>query len=262
MDQPTAPTPPPKPPRPAVSWEPPVLAAPPPPPARTLPVPAIVAVCLAVVFAAGVVSVAVVRKLVARAPGASSAGFDPANDWRSPDELMRIGNKKGGLSFRRQLARAAERATKRSVPGSLIAFDEAAVIDDLGSTMRGTVGYRGRTSQAIDEGVHVDGRQRHYFHPRGAVIVDAVCVTGLSDCERRDLILDATEGAILDGLDQPGVDALLPASGRCEVESKPFAGTLATCQFDDEGLVLSIQKLSLEETRRAMQGLAGKPAAR
>jgi hypothetical protein len=158
------------------------------------------------------------------------------------------------------MARAAERATKRMVPDSSIVFDDAAVIEDLGTTMRGTVGYRGRTSQAIDEGVHVEGRQRHYFHPKGAVIVDIVCVTSLSTCERRDLLLDTTEGAILQSVDQPGVDALLPESGRCEVEHKPFAGTLATCQFTDEGMVLSLQKLSLEDTRRALQGLAAKPA--
>ena len=87
------------------------------------------------------------------------------------------------------------------------------------------------------------------------MIVDVVCVTDLSTCERRDLLLDTIEGAILSSVDQPGVDALLPESGRCEVEHKPFAGTLATCQFTDEGMVLSLQKLSLEETRRAMQGL-------
>jgi hypothetical protein len=221
-------------------------------------VPLVVAMCVGVISMAALVGVVAVRRLVvahAKA-GKAGAGFIAANDWRSPDELMRVGNDKGGLSFRRQMARAAERATKRMVPNSLIAFDEAAVIDDLGTTMRGTVGYRGRTSQAIDEGVHVDGRQRHYFHPKGAVIVDAVCVTGLSDCERRDQLLDTVEGAILDSVDQPGVEALLPESGRCEVEHKPFAGTLATCQFADEGMVLSLQKLSLEETRRAMQGFS------
>jgi hypothetical protein len=234
-----------------------MIADPPPPPAATrLPVGIVVAVCVAVALAAGVVSRAVVRGLLKRSPGsASSAGFFAANDFRSPDELMRVGNEKGGLTFRRQLARAAERATKRTVPGSSIMFDEAAVIDDLGTTMRGTVGYRGQTSQSIDEGVHVDGQQRHYFHPQGAVIVDAVCVTSLSDCQERDLLLDAAEDAILTSMNQPGVDALLPPNGRCEVEHKPFAGTLATCQFSDEGLVLSLQKLSLEETRRAMQKL-------
>lgn len=257
MDQPAAP--PPQPPRAIASWEPPVLAAPPPRPTpRRLPVPLIVAMCLAAVSLAAVVGIVAVRRLiVAHAKGGRpGAGFIAANDWRSPDELMRVGNAKGGLIFRRQMARAAERATKRMVPGSSIAFDDAAAIDDLGTTMRGTVGYRGRTSQAIDEGVHVEGRQRHYFHPKGAVIVDIVCVTSLSTCDRRDLLLDTTEGAILQSVNQPGVDALLPESGRCEVEHKPFAGTLATCQFTDEGMVLSLQKLSLQETRRAMQGLA------
>jgi hypothetical protein len=215
-----------------------------------------VAICLAVASMAALVSFVAVRRLVTAAHGGKSGAWSiAANDFRSPDELMRIGNEKGGLTFRRQIARAAERATKRSVPNSLIVFDEAAVIDDLGTTMRGTVGYRGKTTQSIDEGVHVDGQQRHYFHPQGAVIVDAVCVTSLSDCQERDLLLDAAEEAILGSLNQPGVDALLPANGRCEVEHKPFAGTLATCQFSDEGLVLSLQKLSLEDTRRAMQKL-------
>jgi hypothetical protein len=224
---------------------------------------AVIGICLVVLFAAGIVSGVVVPRLLKGRSGTTSESLakELASASFSPYELVRKSNAARGKDFRRGLARAAERATRRTAPGSAVTFDDETTIDDLGTTMRGRVGYRGRAGGSATDPVQVEGEQRQFFHPNGMVIVDVVCLPALSSCERRDLLLDATEGAILEHLNAKRPDAMLPESGRCEIESNFMAGSLATCEFGEDGLVLTLQMLSLEETRRALNAQARTPDA-
>jgi hypothetical protein len=221
----------------------------------SLPIPLVVAIGLAVAFAAGVGSKAVVRRLLA--PAAPAAAAAAANTVGDPYGFLRRGSETGGQAFRRKLARAAERSTKRAAPGTKVTFDEETAIEDLGPAMRGRVGYRGQVYENADDfdGVRVEGEQRQYFHTGGAVIVDAVCAPEASDCGGRHALLEATEAAVLEHLDGSGLDGLLPERGRCEVPDGGAAAALASCEFTD-GVVLTVQRLTLEETRQALQGLA------
>lgn len=252
-------------------YVPPSFPTPPPgapePPPRSTGVKTIAAgACLVAFVTMGFVGKAVVRSLL---PSGGTAGVnetavdDPLTGVSTPDQLIRHGNEKGGYVFRRKLARAAERATKRSAPGSSVVFDEETVIEDLGAVVRGRVGYRGQVRDTPDDfdGVKVEGEQRQYFHSQGAVIVDAVCLPALSGCGNRDTLLDNTEAQVLDNLSQPGIDALLPARGRCDVNHQVMAGSLATCEFRD-GLVLTLQKLELSDAQRTLRGLSGDPGSR
>ena len=217
----------------------------------TLSTPVVVALGLAVLFAAGVVSRAVLRRAV--------GGSKPAQQAveRNPYEFMREGSQTGGEVFRRQLARIPERALKRTTPGSSIMFDEQTVLEDLGPAMRGRVGYRGQVHEPGDfDGVRVEGEQRQYFHAGGTVIIDAACVPAMLDCTQRDGLLDATETAVLENLGKPGLDGLLPERGRCEVPAGSTAAALSSCEFSD-GLVLTIQRLSRSETRQAFSYVDG-----
>ncbi len=216
----------------------------------TLSTPVVVALGLAVLFAAGVVSRAVLR----RAVGGSKATA-PQTIERNPYEFIREGSQSGGEVFRRQLARIPERALKRITPGASIMFDEQMALEDLGASMRGQVGYRGQVRQPDDfDGVRVEGEQRQYFHAGGAVIIDVACVPAMSDCTRRDGLLDETETAVLENLGNPGLDGLLPERGRCAVPDGSTAAALSSCEFSD-GLVLTIQRLSVAQTRQALSPL-------
>lgn len=220
----------------------------------SIPIPAVVAIGLAVALAAGVASRAVVRRVLTGSTAAAAKTVD------NPYDFLRTGAKTGGQTFRRKLARVAERSTRRATPGSSILFDEETAIDDLGSAMRGQVGYRGQVREDADDfdGVLVEGEQRQYFHVKGAVVVDAVCAPRVSECGGRDGLLEATEAAVLAHLDEPGLDGLLPERGRCEVPDESTAAALASCEFDD-GVVLTVQRLTLAETRQVLQPVAGQP---
>jgi hypothetical protein len=219
-----------------------------------LSIPVVAVIGFAVVLTAGVVSRAVVRRLAAGPKAATAAVV------ASPYDFLRQGSAEGGQTFRRRLARAAERATKRATLGSSIMFDEETVIEDLGSAMRGQVGYRGQVHEDADDfdGVRVEGEQRQYFHVGGAVIVDAVCAPKASDCSGRNRLLDATEAAVLEHLDATGLDGLLPEDGTCAVPDGSTAAALVSCEFAS-GLVLTVQRLSLAETRQALQPVAATP---
>jgi hypothetical protein len=224
----------------------------------TLSTPVVVALGLAVLFAAGVVSRAVLRRVVGGSKPAAQQTVE-----RNPYEFMREGSQTGGQVFRRQLARIPERALKRMTPGSSIMFDEEMVLEDLGTAMRGRAGYRGQVREPDDfDGVRVEGEQRQYFHAGGTVIVDAACVPAMSDCTRRDGLLDETETAVLANLGKPGLDGLVPERGRCEVPAGSTAAALSSCEFSD-GLVLTIQRLSVSETRQGFSHLdAGRAGQR
>jgi hypothetical protein len=217
-------------------------------------VPVVARIGLGVLLTAGVINLAACRPGNARDP-------QPSAD-ASPTDLLRKGNAAGGRTFRMQLARAAERATKRAAGRNSIMFDEETVLEDLGSTMRGRVGYRGQVHADRDDfdGTRVEGEQRHYFHPQGAVIVDAVCAPKVSDCSGRTGLLDATETAVLQHLDTPGVDPLLPEGGRCEVPEGSTAAALMSCELAG-GLVLTVQRLTLAETRQVLEKAAAYASA-
>ena len=219
----------------------------------SIPLPVVVAIGLAVALAAGVASRAAVRRMLAGSPAAAAA----ASAVDDPYDFLRAGSRSGGQTFRRRLARAAERSTKRATPGAKIVFDEETAIEDLGSAMRGQVGYRGQVYADADDfdGVRVEGEQRQYFHTNGAVIVDAVCAPAASDCGGRDRLLEATEAAVLERLDGRGLEGLLPERGRCEVPEESTAAALASCEFAD-GVVLTVQRLTLAEARLALQPVA------
>jgi hypothetical protein len=218
----------------------------------SIPLPVVVAIGLAVALAAGVASRAVVRRMLAGSPAAAAP-----NAVDDPYDFLRTGSRSGGQTFRRRLARAAERSTRRATPGAKVVFDEEAAIEDLGSAMRGQAGYRGQVYADADDfdGVRVEGEQRQYFHTNGAVIVDAVCAPAASDCGDRDRLLDATEAAVLERLDGRGLEGLLPERGRCEVPEESTAAALASCELDD-GVVLTVQRLTLAEARLALQPVA------
>lgn len=219
----------------------------------SIPLPVVVAIGLAVAFAAGVASKAVVRCMLAPSTPAAAA----ANAVGDPYDFLRRGSQTGGQAFRRKLARAAERSMKRAAPGAKVTFDEETAIDDLGSAMRGQVGYRGQVYENADDvdGVRVEGEQRQYFHSNGAVIVDAVCAPAASDCGGRDRLLEATEAAVLERLDGRGLEGLLPERGRCAAPEESTAAALASCEFAD-GVVLTVQRLTLAEARLALQPVA------
>jgi hypothetical protein len=124
--------------------------------------------------------------------------------------------------------------------------------------VRGTVGYGGQARENEDDfdGVRVEGEQRQFYHPRGMVIVDVVCVPSLSGCDEKARLLDTTEAAVLGNLTATRIDALLPETSRCEVQHQIMAGSLATCEYAN-GLFLTMQQLSVDDTRQAMRGLAG-----
>jgi hypothetical protein len=199
------------------------------------------------------VAVAVAVLGLAACRGGSAPAASTTAD-ASPVELLRKGNAAGGRPFRMQLARAAERATKRSAGRNSIMFDEEIVLEELGSTMRGRVGYRGQVHADRDDfdGVRVEGEQRQYYHPQGAVIVDAVCAPKVSGCDGRTGLLDTAENAVLQHLDTPGVDPLLPEGGRCEVPEGSTASALMSCELAD-GTILTVQRLSLAETRQSLE---------
>jgi hypothetical protein len=219
--------------------------------APSVPLPVVVVLALAVALAAGVASRAVVGRVLSGSTPAAAKAVD------NPYAFLRTGSQTGGQTFRRKLASAAERSTKRAAPEASVTFDEETAIEDLGAAMRGQVGYRGHVpgSDPYDP-VVLEGEQRQYFHPGGAVIVDAVCAPKVADCGGLERLLEATETAVLEQLDQPGLDGLLPSHGRCEGPDDSAAAALASCEFDD-GVVLTVQRLTLDETRRALQALAG-----
>jgi hypothetical protein len=193
---------------------------------------------------------------------ACRAGTAPPPAVAGPIEILRKGNEESGRPFRMQLARAAERATKRAAGRNSIMFDEEMVLDELGGTTRGRVSYRGQVHADRDDfdGVRVEGEQRQYYHPQGALIIDAVCAPKASSCDGRTAVLDATESAVLDNLGGTGVDALLPERGRCDVPLGATASALQSCELPD-GVVLTVQRLSLDETRQALRTVAANAAA-
>jgi hypothetical protein len=216
-----------------------------PPPRRGLSTGAKVGMAAAFLFAfitMGVLSRAVVRRLIVARAASQIDSLDPytfmTRDYTSsPDR------------FRRAVVRGAEIGMRRNAPTAHVTFDEA-VVTDLRQALRAVVPYRGEV-QTANGTATVDGQQRQYIHRKGAIVVETVCVTNNSFCAGRDELIERTDAAVLAHLNDDEVDGIIPPDGDCQPQVMRTPGRInrmTLCKIEGD-IVMTIMKLNLAETR-------------
>lgn len=147
-------------------------------------------------------------------------------------------------------ARGAEAAVRRTLPNATLTFEEQAVVTNLGDALRAIVAYRGEMPAPDGGTLSVDAELRQYFHPRGAVVVEAACFNAGSSCGVPRALIDRTDAIVLQHLPDEGVSSLLPPDAVCEASPMPMVShvnRVTVCRLGPD-VRLSVMRLSVDQT--------------
>ena len=187
------------------------------------------------------------------------AGYDTLN----PYEFFKKAASSGDVTFRRTFAAGAAINVRRNAAGAELRFDELAEVEDLDNAMRGGVRYAGHMPIEGSGVQPVRGELRQYFHEGGAATVEAVCLQSLLACDDVRRLLADAERALLVNLMGSGVGGILPSHGQCDIQPMELAERglrtdVATCWYEP-GIVLTLVRTNLAETRRALESAVSDP---
>ena len=147
------------------------------------------------------------------------------------------------------LARHAEAGARRNLPNATLAFEEKAVVTNLGHALRAIVAYRGEMAAPEGGPQLLDAEVRQYVHSQGAVIVETACFSGGSPCQLPRELIDRTDATALQHLSDEGVSSLLPPGTACETsptQMRSHTNQMTVCRVEPD-VQVSVVRRSREQ---------------